>query len=678
MKLQSISKKRRLSLKKLSIISSISLLSFSAAHNVTAQLPSVNDNEILDILLPVLSSLSTQQNVPLECISPSALTISTAQVNGHQGSNIAENAFDDNTSTRWSSDAENEDVLPNGVGIITFDLGFESTITDLDLAWFRGEQRTTQYSVDISTDNITWTEVVAQRDSLQTSSANTFENNDIEDSQAQYLRITGNGNSQNIFTSLSEIVINGCDPSSNGGVTTSSSSSTSSSTSSTSSSSSSGSTTSSSSSGGVASSSSSGSVASSSSSGGIDPVFGLDPSLQPWDNFDLSVWGLDSPALRDTSASSGSSNFERGVRIDDIDFIALSEGESNSNFNDAEASFNGQSSTVESSAPYFFTADDGGMVFMSPIGGGRTSTNTSFPRSELREYSRAGVTRRDNGRGGTENVSTTGTNENNWVLGYQPAALELNDNSNIRNIQNVGGRNGVLKATLRVNRVTVTGAEDDIGSTIIGQIHAEDDEPLRLYYRKLRDFDLGTVYAVHEIRRSRGDETPVRFGRDTPDRNLVGDSRDFDEFEEDIKDDLEDELGSSAFNNLSDQEIAEEVTDRITIALADGIALDELFSYEIINEGQFITVNLIRGDADQPIIASTTYDMATIVNQRDEADGDPVGSGYDRADESMYFKAGAYTQNNTGDDDDFDQITFYRLSVSHDENDCGTCFNVSE
>lgn len=40
--------------------------------------------------------------------------------------------------------------------------------------------------------------------------------------------------------------------------------------------------------------------------------------------------------------------------------------------------------------------------------------------------------------------------------------------------------------------------------------------------------------------------------------------------------------------------------------------------------------------------------------------------GYDRSDEWMYFKAGAYTQNNTGDGDDGDIITFYRLEASHD------------
>ena len=34
--------------------------------------------------------------------------------------------------------------------------------------------------------------------------------------------------------------------------------------------------------------------------------------------------------------------------------------------------------------------------------------------------------------------------------------------------------------------------------------------------------------------------------------------------------------------------------------------------------------------------------------------------------EWMYFKAGAYLLNKTGDDDDFDEVTFYALENTHD------------
>lgn len=41
-------------------------------------------------------------------------------------------------------------------------------------------------------------------------------------------------------------------------------------------------------------------------------------------------------------------------------------------------------------------------------------------------------------------------------------------------------------------------------------------------------------------------------------------------------------------------------------------------------------------------------------------------SEYGDSDQYMYFKAGVYTQNSTGEDDDYDQATFYSIETSHD------------
>ena len=217
------------------------------------------------------------------------------------------------------------------------------------------------------------------------------------------------------------------------------------------------------------------------------------------------------------------------------------------------------------------------------LDGAKTSTNTSYVRSELREMLRAGNT----------SVSTTGVNDNNWALGYQPSGNDW------------GGRNGVLSATLRVNKVTTTGSGVHVGRTIIGQIHADNDEPARLYYRKPVGDQRGCIYLSHEIR--------------------DGDDVDFDI------------IGNESCNNPS-----------------NGIELDELFSYQIINEGAVIRVVVRRGDVDGPIIGETSLNM------------NDLNSGYDRSDEWMYFKAGAYTQNNRGSDSDGDIITFYRLTNTHD------------
>ncbi len=291
--------------------------------------------------------------------------------------------------------------------------------------------------------------------------------------------------------------------------------------------------------------------------------FGLDPNLEPWENFDLTQWSIDTPAIREDDEC-------RAVRSNEDEW---------DEFRDT------------TSSPYFFTHTDGGMRFVSPVGGATTnrSCNSGFPRSELREQLRTGDT----------SISTTGVTPNNWALGYQPTDGDW------------GGRNGELTATLRINRVTTTGNGLHPGRTIIGQIHASDDEPARLYYRKLPDATFGCVYFEHEI-----DNRDNTF-------NLIGDER------------CDDNDGDGPSN---------------------GIELDELFSYEIINEGADITVIIRTGDFDGTPIAELTINM----NELD--------SGYDTSDEWMYFKAGVYTQNNTGDDDDTDIATFYRISNTHDEN----------
>ena len=291
-------------------------------------------------------------------------------------------------------------------------------------------------------------------------------------------------------------------------------------------------------------------------------AFGLDPNLEPWENFDLDDWALDSPEGR-------SSNPCQSRRVDEDEWDEV---------------------PGTPTHDYIFTHTDGGMRFVSPVGGSTTSSscNSGFPRSELREMLRRG----------NRSISTQGVNGNNWALGYQPEG------------SNHAGRNGELKATLRVNRVTTTGTSSlHPGRTIIGQIHADNDEPARLYYRKLPNADFGCIYLEHEIR----DSDDVTF-------NMIGNER-------------------CSGNGPS-----------------NGIQLGELFSYEIRNLDEEIRVRVIRGDQDGEILSEVTVDM------------NALDSGYDRADEWMYFKAGAYTQNNTGDDDDTDVITFYRLSNTHDDN----------
>lgn len=231
--------------------------------------------------------------------------------------------------------------------------------------------------------------------------------------------------------------------------------------------------------------------------------------------------------------------------------------------------------------PLFYTASDGGMVFACPNEGAKTSKNTKYARTELRQMLRRGNSR----------IKTQGVTENNWVFSGAHSSLR----------REAGAVEGSLEATLAVNRVSTTGDEKKVGRVIIGQIHATNDEPIRLYYRKLPDNEKGSVYFAHEI--NDGDDVWV---------NLIG----------------------SRSHTLADPE--------------DGIALNEPFSYKITVENNVLHVTLIRsGKAN----VTKSYDMSD--------------SGYFGGDQYMYFKAGVYNQNNSGDKRDYVQATFYHLQYEH-------------
>ena len=297
--------------------------------------------------------------------------------------------------------------------------------------------------------------------------------------------------------------------------------------------------------------------------------FNLDPAAPPGDNFDMLTWSLDTP------------------EEDSRDGFALrtSERSLDDGFVDPD---------------HFFTGPNGGVVFRSTIFGVATSRNTRFNRSELREMLRRGDT----------SISTSGTTRNNWVLGYQPDTGTT-----------VGGRNGILRATLKIDHVTTTGTQQHQGRVIIGQIHASNDEPLRLYYKKFPDNDRGYLYFAHELNVDRDDLWYV----------VVGPEND----------------------NVDDEPI-------FTGNPETGIELGEIFSYEINQQGPRIDVTIRRGDQNGPIIGHN------FVNMIDD------NSGYDLADEWNYFRAGAYTQNDSGESgdengvgSDFDEITFFDISNTH-------------
>ncbi len=283
---------------------------------------------------------------------------------------------------------------------------------------------------------------------------------------------------------------------------------------------------------------------------------GLSPDLPPGNNFDLLGWNLSVPTDTDGNGKS-----------DTISEVKLASGYEDENF--------------------FYTGPDGGMVFKTPIYGYKTSKNTTYTRTELREMLRRGdtsiSTRKENGA----------PNKNNWVFSSAPQKAQ----------DAAGAVDGRLEATLAINHVTTTGERSQVGRVIVGQIHAKNDEPIRLYYRKMPGNTRGSIYAAHE--------------------SLAE------------KDDIYYEIIGARAPSTPDPE--------------NGFALNEKWSYVIDAKGNFLYVTIKNAAGE--IVGETTIDM--------------TNSGYDVEKDYMYFKAGVYNQNKSGDEDDYVQATFYKLKATH-------------
>jgi hypothetical protein len=153
---------------------------------------------------------------------------------------------------------------------------------------------------------------------------------------------------------------------------------------------------------------------------------------------------------------------------------------------------------------------------------------------------------------------------------------------------------GKMKARLKVDRVSTTGDSAKVGRVIVGQIHGVDHEPVRLYFHKKPGEAKGRMYIASESA-----------------------------------------SGSTFWS-----------TDIVSNKNGDGIALGELFTYQISLEGTRLQVDILRNRGE---IVNTYIKM--------------IDANY--AGENLYFKAGVYNQNNTGLTSDYAQATFYSLTHTH-------------
>jgi len=451
------------------------------------------------------------------CDGMGGLTIVSATDDGlYEETHGPENTIDGNfdPDSRWSNESQG---APKS---LVLDLGAPQTLKSLGIAWYKGDSRKSEFSIEASADGVEYQTILDPRQSIGASLE--LEAYEFDGVEAQFVRIVGNGNESNDWNSIVEVAAFGC---------------------------------------GVPVAAPDQPILTERKGQGL---FNLRVDRTPGENFDLAGWYITTPADDDGDGKADS----------------VYENELAAGWTD----------------PRFFYTDPatGGMVFRSTPAGAKTSANTNYTRTELRGMLRRGdygiETRIDGGY----------PNKNNWVFSSAPASAQ----------ENAAGVDGVLMA---VNQVTRQGRDYQIGRVIIGQIHAKDDEPIRLYYRKLPRNKYGSIYFAHEP--VSGKETWVEM------------------------------IGSRADRADNPD---------------DGIALDEVFSYEIEVKGApegdqiipMLHVKIIRDDGSE--VVAEPFDM------RD--------SGFSVEDDFMFFKAGAYSQNNSSPEPetDFDKVIFYALDYSHD------------
>ena len=88
---------------------------------------------------------------------------------------------------------------------IQLDLGKAKTLCNIDISWYKGDQRNNNFVISISNDGMSYQTLF---NSKSTGTTATFERYDLQNVDARYIKITVNGNTQNNYASIVDINVN--------------------------------------------------------------------------------------------------------------------------------------------------------------------------------------------------------------------------------------------------------------------------------------------------------------------------------------------------------------------------------------------------------------------------------------------------------------------------------------
>jgi hypothetical protein len=141
------------------------------------------------------STVTIDNKEVLECrtLDPAVVTALGSDAN------VPSNVIDKNLNTRWSEDATGS--------WIQFDLGSKTKICSVDIAWYRGNMRENAFTVSVSDDGSIFKNVIERESSGNASGLEKYSL--PSGTEGKVVRITVNGNSENNWTSITEIALFG-------------------------------------------------------------------------------------------------------------------------------------------------------------------------------------------------------------------------------------------------------------------------------------------------------------------------------------------------------------------------------------------------------------------------------------------------------------------------------------
>jgi ribulose bisphosphate carboxylase small subunit len=140
-----------------------------------------------------INEIEVLGSMPMPQLQKLMITRASATADDRRG-NIASNAIDSDPNSRWSAFGDGQSLQ--------LTLSNPDTIKQVRIAWYKGDIRTADFFIQVSTDTVNWKTVYTGKTSGKTT---LFQVNNVADTAVKYVRVVSLGNSVNDWNSITEV-----------------------------------------------------------------------------------------------------------------------------------------------------------------------------------------------------------------------------------------------------------------------------------------------------------------------------------------------------------------------------------------------------------------------------------------------------------------------------------------